>query len=428
MAYLAATPGAAPVSDLPGLARQTGYEQKLIIAILLACIGYQALLCLLNTLVLPVSRAFIGASELIILLACIPLLAKRLLPGTIILACLIAGVLCVLTLVNGQLNAKAFRDLLIPLIFFWAGCNLGSITIADKVLKAAIAMVSVLGLCELLFLDTYTNFFDIFSYYVNTGNLQPITDYVRDSKLQLNGTRPEGIGRTFLPGLLGSHRVSSVFLEPVSLGNFAVLCAAWGMSKPWSEWRNMMFFVGSAVFLMVLSDSRFAMASLSLMIVVRLLLHGPLLNTALLTPFLALAGLLYLGSIADGPVFEMSSDDFHGRLEFSGKVLLDFDLNSLLGVSNGVIYADVGYAHLFNTYSLPLCLVFWACFWLLPITDSTSHRFRALAAIYLSLLLCISGFSFFALKSAALLWFLLGSSLQRPAPSTQSISGAPRHD
>lgn len=428
MTYLAATPAAAPVSASPGLAQQTGYEQKLIIAILLACTGYQALLCLLNTLVLPVSRTFIGASELIILLACVPLLAKRLLPGTIILACLIAGMLCLLTLVNGQLNAKAFRDLLIPLIFFWAGCNSGSIAIADNALKAAIAMVSVLGMCELLFLDTYTNFFDIFSYYVNTGNLQPITDYVRDSKLQLNGTRPEGIGRTFLPGLLGSHRVSSVFLEPVSLGNFAVLCAAWGLSKPLSQWRNMAFYLGSAVFLMVLSDSRFAMASLSLMIAVRILLHGPLLNAALLTPFLALAGLLYLGSIATGPVFEMSSDDFHGRLEFSGKVLMDFDLSSLMGVSNGVIYADVGYAHLFNTYSLPLCLLFWTCFWLLPITDSTSHRFRALAAVYLSLLLCISGFSFFALKSAALLWFLLGSSLQQPATSTPLPPGAPRHD
>lgn len=423
MNYLAATPAAAPVSS-SGLVQQTGYEQKLIIAILLACIGYQAMLCLLNTLVLPVSRTFIGASELIILLACIPLLAKRLLPGTIILACMIAGVLCLLTLVNGQLNAKAFRDLLIPLIFFWAGCNLGSIAIADNVLKASIAMVSALGMCELLFLDTYTNFFDIFSYYVNTGNLQPITDYVRDSKLQLNGTRPEGIGRTFLPGLLGSHRVSSVFLEPVSLGNFAVLCAAWGLSKPLSQWRNMMFYLASAVFLMVLSDSRFAMASLSLMVAVRILLHGPLLNAALLTPFLALAGLLYLGSIAEGPVFEMSSDDFHGRLEFSGKVLMDFDLSSLMGVSNGVIYADVGYAHLFNTYSLPLCLLFWACFWLLPITDSTSHRFRALAAVYLSLLLCISGFSFFALKSAALLWFLLGSSLQQPATPTPLPSGS----
>lgn len=406
---LLASPADHPGEPTPG-------EARLTLVIMLVCIGYQALLCLLNTLIMPMSRTLIGASELLILLACIPLLAKRLLPGTIVLGCLIGGTLCWLALVNNQFNAKAFRDLLIPLMFFWMGCNLGSLALADRVLKAAIAMVTILGLCELFWLDTYTRVFDIFSYYVNTGNLQPITDYVRDSKLQLNGTRPDGIGRTFLPELLGSHRVSSVFLEPVTLGNFAVLCAAWGLSKPWSQKRSMFFFLGAAALLMVLSDSRFAMAALSLMLIFRLLAHGGLLYLAALAPFIALSGLLYLGSVANGPVFEMSDDDFHGRLEFSGKVLLDFDLPSLLGVSRGLIYADVGYAHLFSTYSLPLCLLLWACFWLLPTRDETSSRFRALAAIYLSLLLCISGFSLFALKSAALLWFLLGSSLQRPAP------------
>lgn len=392
-----------------------GWETRLVIAVMLASIGYQALLCLLNTLVMPMSRALIGTSELLILLACTPLLAKRLLPGTIILCCLICGTLCLLALVNNQFNAKSFRDLLIPLLFFWVGCNLGNLDLADRILKAAIGMVTVVGLCELFWLDSYTRVFDIFSYYVNTGNLQPITDYVRDSKLQLNGTRPEGIGRTFLPGLLGSHRVSSVFLEPVTLGNFAVLCAAWGLSKPWQQKRSMFFFLGAAGVLMVLSDSRFAMAALSLMLAFRLLAQGGLLYLAAFAPFIALSGLLYLGALAEGPVFEMSSDDFHGRLEFSGKVLLDFDLPSLLGVSRGLIYADVGYAHLFSTYSLPLCLLLWACFWLLPTRDETGSRFRALAAIYLSLLLCISGFSLFALKSSALLWFLIGSSLQQPA-------------
>ncbi len=417
MNYLAATNALSQPHSL-GSASPTHWEQRLAIAILLACIGYQALLCLINTLAIPVSRTLIGVSESLILLACVPFLIKRLLPGTITLACVIAAALCLLALVNNQLNAKAFRDLLIPIIFFWMGCNLGNLSLADRVFKSAILMVGLLGLFELLFLDVYTNFFNIFSYYVNTGNLQPITDYVRESKLQLNGTRPEGIGRTLLPGLLGDHRVSSVFLEPVSLGNFAVLCGVWGLSKPWSQWREILFFLGAAVFLMVLSDSRFAMAALGLMAAIRMLARGAALNCAVIVPFIAMLCLLYLGSIATGPVFAMSSDDFHGRLEFSGKVLLDFDLASLLGVNNGVIYADVGYAHLFNTYSLPLCLLLWACYWLLPITNDTSLRFRALAAIYLSLLLCISGFSFFALKSAALLWFLLGSSLQQPVLPT----------
>lgn len=429
MTYLAATSGASPAIAHAGSMEYSGNEQRLVIAIMLACIGYQAVLCVINTIAIPMSRAFIGLAEMMIIAACIPFLMKRLLTGTIALACIIGGVLCVLALVNNQFNAKAFRDLLIPLVFFWVGCNLGSIALADKVVKSSIVMVSAVGMWELLHIDSFTTVFDIFGYYVNTGNLQPITEYVRDSKLQLNGIRPEGIGRTFLPDLLGSHRVSSVFLEPVSLGNFAVLCAAWGMAKPLSQWRDIAFFLGSAVFLMVLSDSRFAMATLSLMLAVRIVAHGAMLNFAVLVPFVAIAGLLYLGSIAEGATFEMTSDDFKGRLEFSGKALLDFDLSTLLGVSKGIIYADVGYAHLFNTYSLPLCLLLWACFWLLPITDETSRRFRALSAVYLCLLLCISGFSFFALKSAALLWFLLGSSLQLPATlPNKTKPGALSHD
>lgn len=416
MSQLTATPGSLATGGLPLANTRPPQDQYLIVGVLLACIGYQAVLCFLNTAGFPMSRALIGLSEAIILVACVPFLVRRLLPGTIALGCIIGAVICLLTLVNNQFNAKSFRDLLIPLVFFWVGCNLGSPALADRVVKAAVLMVSLVGLYELLFLDSFTNLFDIFSYYVSTGNLQPITDYVRDSKLQLNGIRPEGIGRTFLPDLLGSHRVSSVFLEPVSLGNFAVLCAAWGMSKSWREWRDMAFYLGSAAFLMVLSDSRFAMACLSLMLLVRLLVPGPLLLATFFAPFVAMLGLLYLGSIATGPTYEITSDDFRGRLEFSGKVLLDFDLKMLFGVSKGIVYADVGYAHLINTYGLPLCLILWGCFWLLPIADDTSRRFRALAAIYLSLLLCISGYSFFALKSAALLWFLLGSSLQQPAP------------
>ena len=415
MSYLAATTDSTPVSSYPQAKEQTPFEQRLIIAILLGCIGYQAFLCLLNTMVMPMSRALIGVAEAIILFACIPFMIKRLLPGTVMLACIIGAVLCALALVNNQFNAKPFRDLLIPLVFFWVGCNLGSVVLADKVLKAAIVMVSVVGLYELFMLDSFTNYFDIFSYYVNTGNLQPITDYVRESKLQLNGLRPEGIGRTFFPGLLDAHRVSSVFLEPVSLGNFSVLCAAWGLSKAWSEWRSILFYLFSAAFLMVLSDSRFAMGSIALMLAVRLFLHGGMLNFAILVPFLAIGGVIYLGSIAEGPTYEIASDDFKGRLEFSGKVLLDFDLSMLLGVSKGIIYADAGYAHMLNTYGLPLCLLLWVCYWLLPVEHDNSRRFRALAAVYMSLLLCISGYSFFALKSAAVLWFLLGSSLRQPA-------------
>ncbi len=399
-------------STRPALSTRVNTDEHWVIAILVATVTYQAMLCMLNTQLHFASRGLVGVVEAIILLACIPFLARRLLPGVIILAVFTGAMLCLLGLLSGAVNIKAFRDLLIPLIYFWLGCNLGRPELADRALTYAITIVLSFGLMELLFLDQYTNVFDIFSYYVSIGNLQPITEYVRESRLQLNGMRPEGIGRTLLPALLGPHRVSSVFLEPISLGNFAAICAAWGLSRDKTELRRTLFFVGAAILLIVLSDSRFALMAVSLMIGMRLILQDKMLNLALLAPLAAIALLLILGYDAT----DRGADNFHDRLAFSGMTLLDFDVHALLGFAEADNFADQGYAYVISTFGLPLIIILWCSFWFLDIPDAQGQRFRAFASIYIALILCISGFSLFALKSAGVLWFLVGCSLRNPAP------------
>jgi putative polymerase len=402
-------------------------EQRLITFIVVAAVSYQALLCLANTLVMPASRALVGVTEAIILLACAPLLARRLLPGVTILACIAAATLCVLGLFNDQINIKAFRDLAIPFCFFWLGCNLGKPALADRALRVAIWVVLGMGMFELLFVDLYTELFDIFGYYVNIGSLTPITEYVRESKLQMNGMRPEGIGRTLLPGILGPHRVSSVFLEPISLGNFASICAAWGLAHSKQEWRKGLFFVAAAVFMMVLADSRFALMTVSLFIVLRLIAQGKLINLAFFAPFAAVIMLVAVGMSTEQTGFW--NDDLRGRLAFSGWLLMDFDIPMLMATNIQLTYYDAGYAHAIATFSLPLCLLLWISLWLLPMPTASSHRFRALISVYIALILCISGSSFFALKSAGLLWFLVGCCLQNPAaPTGQRASTGGKHD
>lgn len=398
----------------------TRNDDQWIFAIIIATVTYQALLCLLNTYGFAASRALLGVAEGIILLACVPLIARRLLPGVIVLAALAGAMFCLLTLLSGELNIKNIRDLAIPLAYFWLGCNLGRTELADRALTYAIGLVLFMGCLELFFLDHYTNFFDIFSYYVSTGTLEPITDYVRESKLQLNGTRPEGIGRTLLPDLLGSHRVSSVFLEPVSLGNFATICAAWGLSKTISEFRQMFFFVFAAVVLMVISDSRFALTSVSLMVVMRMLLHGKALYLAIAAPFVAVLLVIYLG-IGSGA---FSEDNFRGRLALSGHALLEFDVATLFAATVADPYADMGYAHVISSFGLPLTLLLWFSFWYLPFPDESGQRFRAFVSIYITLILCVSGFSLFALKTSGLLWFLVGCSLKNPAPVPKAKTGS----
>ena len=397
------------------------YDVQWVTAILVATVTYQAILCMIDTQTHWVSRSLVGLAEVFILAACIPILTRRLLVGVLILAAFLGANLCLLSLFTDQVNVKAFRDLLIPLCYFWLGCNLGKPDLADRALTVAIAVVLGFGFLELLFLDAYTTVFDIFSYYVNIGNLQPITEYVRESRLQLNGIRPEGIGRTLLPSLLGSHRVSSVFLEPVSLGNFAAICAAWGLSRDKADTNKMAFFVAAAIVLMVLSDSRFALMSVSIMIGMRLLLVGKANNLAVFAPFAAVGLLLTLGY----GTHERGDDNFHDRLALSGRSLLDFDLPMLLGNAPGEHFADQGYAYVISTFGLPLCLALWFSFWLLKMPNESSQRFRAFASVYIALILCVSGYSLFALKSAGILWFLVGTSLKAPALPDDSLALPP---
>ncbi|MDO8346080.1 MAG: polysaccharide biosynthesis protein GumE [Cellvibrio sp.] len=412
-----------PTNILP--ANAASRDQWLVTGILLAAVCYQALLCLMNTFGIRTSVTIVGLAEALIMLACLPLLLRRLLPGLITIALLAGAYFCMAAIVSGQLNPKTFRDLAIPLCFFWLGCNLGRPELVERALVPIIWVVIGLGLFELLMLDTYTRFFDIFSYYVSTGNLAPITDYVRESKLQLNGTRPEGIGRTLLPGLLGSHRVSSVFLEPVSLGNFATIIAAWGLSRDARDWRKGLFFVSTAVVMIILCDSRFALILLPLMLIARFFLRGAAFNLALLAPFVAIGLVLLIGVTTSE-----YGDNFTGRIALSGWALLEFDPQLLLAITTPRFYGDMGYAYLIAGFGLPLCLLLWFSLWLQPMPDERGRRFRAFIALYIALILAISGSSLFAFKTSALLWCLLGCLLQNPAPHAirRTYSGTSNHD
>ncbi len=388
----------------------------LAVLVVIATVVYQAVLCAVHTHVFPASRALVGIAELTIMMASLPLMFRRLLPHVIVFAALTGAMLCLLVLLRGSIDVKAFRDLMIPLWFYWLGRNVGDPALADRMLKGIIALILAFGVFELVAVDRFTDLFDIFSYYVSIGNLQPVTDYVRESRLQLSGIRPEEIGRTLLPSLLGQHRVSSLFLEPVSLGNFATVLAAWGLARNRDELGQMLFFLAAAVVLIVLADSRFALISVALLAVLRFLLHGRGHYLMALLPFLIIAGLVYMGLNMQG----VYGDNYLGRLVISGRSLVGFDVTTLLGFARGGWYADEGYAYVLYTFGVVLAAALWLALWLIPMPDERGNRFRCYVTVYIALILCVSGTSLFALKSAGVLWFLFGCMLRDPAPGMAS--------
>ncbi|KAF3996300.1 polysaccharide polymerase [Glaciimonas immobilis] len=380
-------------------------DSALVFWILMIALVYQAVLCAIHTNVHTISMAGVGLTEGVIYLACIVVLSKQIRLEFVATATLVGAYLLLMAIFRNQLDPKGFRDVMIPILFYGLGRQIGNLHYADRLLKMMVMVVLVFGLFELLFLDSFSRIFNIFSYYVSQGSLVAGSNWSKGSVLGLNGMRPEGIGRTILPALLGSHRVSSIFLEPVSLGNFAVIVGAWGLSKRREEIKEMLFFLLAAAMMITLSDSRYGMITVAALVLMRCLPFSKKNVWMIVMPLLSVGMLLGIALFFDGGY----GDNVIGRLYVSGKMLLKSSLGMIFGVEGfDMSFGDMGYQSLLTRLGVVLCLSLWAAFWMLRMEDERGDRFRSYITLYMSLILCVSGTSLFALKTAGILWFLVG--------------------
>jgi putative polymerase len=383
------------------------------IFLLLAVTTHHWLLCLMHTQGIGVSVGKVALAELLIYAACVPLMVHRLSLRSLIAVFVALGITGLLALLRGgYFDPKAARDLLIPLVFVWAGRSFaqGGRSL-DWPLLAVTAVIAAIGLVQAAVPELYNRFFNTFSYYVDLGGIQASSAQVAGQSVTLNGLRPEGIGRTLLPQVLGAQRVASVFLEPVSLGNFAVILTAYGLAKPWREWRMVAGFLFAALLLITLADSRFGIYMFGLLVLLRLVLHGSAHAVSIVFPLLGAGALLALATYAPG-----MGDNLIGRMTVSGQYLLTFDEMSLLGLREyATNFGDMGYAYVLSRFGLVGVALMWLCVFMLPLPDEAARRFRTFASAYVTLILCVSGTSLFALKTAGVLWFVLGAmSMHRP--------------
>lgn len=377
-----------------------------LLVLLLSSVTYLSVLSLLNAQgIVPASSMLIGLVEFMIYAGCIYFLRADFPSGAMNLIVALFLLLGVFGVIRGEFDLKGLRDLLIPILFFCLGRNFSDISRADRLLKIILTIVAAFGLFEVVFLDLYSTLFNSFSFYVKTGGFQEESAMFEGQMLALNGFRPEDIGRTLLPMLLGVHRASSLLMEPVSLGNFAVIVLAWGMSKPQADWRNARIFILGACFLIILTDSRFALMMILPMLLLRALPASFSAATAWLMPGICLIITLVVPFLATG-----ESDNLAGRVARSGVELLHFDLPMLFGLAGSLPnFGDMGFAYVISRFGFPLCAVLIFIVNVQPIFTEVAARFRAYLLLYLSAILAISGTSFFALKTAGMLWFLFGA-------------------
>src|SRR5262249_13260403 len=146
---------------------------------------------------------------------------------------------------------------------------------------------------------------------------------------------------------------------------------------------------------------------------VLILLISPRVTTpvAFATPFVIIIGLLFAAAYADYPRGVLSAGlSIHDRLLYSGRVLLDFDIYNWLGIAGRppAETADSGYAYVISNLGLLGFAAFW--FWFISLGGRSPYfyAFRNMSMAYFAALFSVSA-SQFTIKTAALLWFLLGA-------------------
>ena len=403
-------------------------------ALIFSAIAFNAVLCFINTSVAPIHNSYVVGSEVLIvaiaLLACHRTIEPKdvfIIGAVLLYTALLAFIRSGLS-PGEDLNLKISRDFLIPVVFLLLGKSVGDTKVADRIVYFATGLLLAFALFEYFFLDAYLRIFAVVEYYVARGTLDAANPALQWANgLMLNGIRPEELGgRVLLPSLLNEHRVSSLFLESISLGNFGSLVVFWAILRSSMERRLRFWSVAAGIAMIILADNRFNATFLGLGLLI-LLITPRLTTPAVFVMPIVVVGGLCLEALTSPVQYEpyLEGTTFQDRLLFSGRILADLDFLNWLGIGATTAYTlDTGYAYVISGLGVVGFAVAWC--WLMSLKGNNRYfyAFRNTVAAYFAALLCISQ-SQFTIKTAALLWFLLGVlSMARDAASRPA--GPPR--
>lgn len=386
------------------------------VALIIAALTFNAILCFINTTLFPVSDLAVIAAELLIVATALLFAVDRHPEPYLVLALFLAYALLIMAM-RPMFDAKAIRDFLIPIAFYLLGIRRPSLVVADRAALVSGIVVVAFGLFEYLDVDTFGKYFNVIRYYVARGTVAPNQVSDQTGILFPSGLRPDA--RSLLP-FLGAHRVSSVFLEPVSAGNFGVILYFWALCR--SDMRGRLVVFICAAITIVLADARFGAYTCVAVTATALVFYRLPRLLWFVLPFAIMTALAFYGFESTQVNWE---NNLPGRLLWTARLLTSLSLDAVMGISpNKPFLSDSGYAYSLNEIGLVGFIFFWGIFILSGPRDPIAWRLRACIATYLVLLLIISD-SPYSIKTAALLWFMLGASDRARVVSGEQTSPNP---
>jgi len=374
----------------------------------LLAVLYNCFLCFANTVFFTISPAVVISAEVILIGSALAMVWYRSLALNAILVALAAYFYTVM-MIRSQFDPKILRDVLIPIAFFFLGCHFGTLRLADRLVTLLIIVAVSVALFEWLAPTAYSHYFDVARYYIERGTAsqeehQFFGGFFNSARFQ---------NRTLLP-FLGDHRVSGVFLEAPSVGNFGAIVFAWILLRPKRLWAFALKTLAVLV-IVVLADARFGLYFCLFVAAVYPLSRFVTRTMLFIAPFVAMIALVTYAS-ANGP--QVFDNDMVGRFQYAGQILSKIYAAQVFGlgasdISTGASFAsdpvnDSAYTYVLVEIGILGAAALWALFIYSPVANQTAWRFKTVVAFYYILILTIAA-SAFTIKTAALLWFLYGT-------------------
>ncbi len=307
-----------------------------------------------------------------------------------------------LSMIRDELMLKTLRDVMIMPVFIALG--LASVKVDfTKTLLWLGAFIGAIALFEAISLDVYTHYFNIKSYYIAKGYKAEAFQWIGENVF-VSGIRPGG---RFFPFPFEIHRISSVFLEPVSLGFYAFISGLYFIAMKDSLPRRQVFLAIFITLLLIwMGDARMAFASLLLVIICRPLfarLDHRL--TVLMFPCALMAGYF----VVESGLFGLGGEGLGARMLWTMERIWDTNEAEFFGAKPYTTdMVDSGFLYLLGNQGILGFLLYW----LTPILfrDRFSKEARIFwygASIFLVSGLMISN-AIFTIKTASTLWFCYG--------------------
>lgn len=383
--------------------------QLRVLVIVITAVCYNGFLAFINGNIVSLNYSIVALTEILILALVLGLILQSGFEKSDSREVIILTSIVVLALVISILNQKLFidsiRNFLVIIAFFLLGKRATGETVHRVFLVISIAVLAFL-LLEMFALEIYVQVLKPAFYYETTRGFAE-AEYNSIGVFK-NALSFEG---RFSLGIFNGPRTASIFLEQVSLSNFAVVLAIYvAVFAEKIKVKHKLIFISLITLILVTSRSRSAMALVLLVWIGYYLVPlFPKRSALIVLPLSSLLAIFTYVLFAEG--IDQFGDNLKGRLSLTGSLLYNIDFKDIFALQVRSLghYGDSGLAYVINTNMLFGLIILWLYTALItPANTNMQLRFLFLANVYFFAILTVSGTSVFSIKTAALLWFIAG--------------------